>query len=153
MSSVAARLKDLNINLPVAAKPVASYVSYVISGKQLFVSGQLPVLDGVMSKGHLGKDVTLEAGADAARLCALNLISQASAALDGDLERVVRVVKLSGFVASTPDFTDHPKVINGASNLMVEVFAEKGKHARAAVGVASLPLGACVEVEAIFEIE
>lgn len=153
MSSIVARLKDLNIDLPVAAKPVASYVSYVISGKQLFVSGQLPVQDGVMSKGHLGKDVTLEVGADAARLCALNLIAQASAALDGDLERVARVVKLSGFVASTPDFTDHPKVINGASNLMVEVFGEKGKHARAAVGVSSLPLGACVEVEAIFEIE
>lgn len=150
--SVSARLQSLNISLPPAAKPVASYVSSVISGKMLYISGQLPVADGAMSKGHLGKDVSVEQGAAAARTCALNIISQAAAALDGNLDRIARVVKLTGFVACAPDFTDHPKVINGASDLMVEIFEDKGKHARAAVGVSALPLGACVEVEAIFEI-
>lgn len=149
--SVSKRLADLGLTLPAAAAPVASYVAAVRSGNLLFISGQLPVENGQMIKGHLGGTVTLEDGQRAAKLCALNILAQAQAAL-GDLERITRCVKLSGFVACTPDFTDHPKVINGASDLMVAVFEDKGKHARAAVGVPSLPLGASVEVEAIFEV-
>ena len=146
------RLKDLGITLPAVVPPVASYVSTVLSGNMLYVSGQLPVVDGHMIKGHLGRDVSLETGQDAAKRCALNILAQASAALDGNLERIERCVKLTGFVACTPDFTDHPKVINGASDLMVAALGDNGKHARAAVGVSALPLGAAVEVEAIFAI-
>lgn len=147
------RLADLGITLPAAAAAVANYVPAVLSGRMLYISGQLPLRDGqAQSKGKLGADLNIEAGAEAARLCGLNIVAQAKAAL-GDLDRVVRVVKLSGFVNSTPDFTDQPKVINGASDLMVEIFADKGRHARAAVGVASLPLGVSVEVEAIFEVD
>ncbi len=148
--TIAARLADLNITLPAAAQPVASYVSVVITGNTLYVSGQLPLSVGHMAKGILGRDVTLEEGTAAARTCAINILAQVNAALHGQLDRVERCVKLTGFVAATPDFTDHPKVINGASELMVQVLGDAGKHARAAVGVASLPLGACVEVEAIF---
>lgn len=151
--SVSARLQSLGLTLPAAAVPVASYVSYTRAGALLYISGQLPVRDGQMIKGHLGKDVSLEDGQEAAKICALNILSQASAALGGDLERIKACVKLTGFVACTPDFTDHPKVINGASDLMVAALADKGKHARAAVGVSALPLGAAVEVEAIFEVE
>ena len=153
MSAIAKRLSELSLSLPVPPAPVASYVGTVISGKQLFVSGQLPFDNGALVKGHLGGDVTLEQGQAAARLCAIALLAQASAALGGDLDRISRVVKLTGFVSATSDFTDHPKVVNGASDLMVAVFGDKGKHARAAVGVSSLPLGAAVEVEAVFEIE
>ena len=148
--SVASRLAELGITLPAAAIPVASYVPVVIEGNMLFVSGQLPVRDGQMVKGHLGREVSVEEGARAAELCALNVLAQVSAALDGHLDRVARVVKLGGFVACTADFTDHPKVINGASDLMIKVFGDAGKHARAAVGVPSLPLGAAVEVDAVF---
>lgn len=148
--SVANRLAELGITLPAAAIPVASYVPVVIEGNMLFVSGQLPVRDGHMVKGHLGREVSVEEGARAAELCALNILAQVSAALDGHLDRVARVVKLGGFVACTADFTDHPKVINGASDLMIKVFGDAGKHARAAVGVPSLPLGAAVEVDAVF---
>ncbi|MDD9901922.1 MAG: RidA family protein [Alphaproteobacteria bacterium] len=152
--SVAQRLKDQNITLPPAAAPVASYVATVVSGNMLFVSGQLPIESGeVAVKGHLGKDVSLEDGVRAAQLCALNIVAQVSAALDGNLDRVARCVKLGGFVASTPEFTDHPKVINGASDFIVSVFGDTGKHARAAVGVAALPRGTAVEIEAIFEIK
>jgi enamine deaminase RidA (YjgF/YER057c/UK114 family) len=147
------RLAGNGITLPAVTAPVANYVPAVISGNTLYISGQLPVLDGVMTKGHLGKDVTIEQGYAAARVCALNIIAQARAALGGDLDRVRRCVKISGFVASVPEFTDHPKVINGASDLIVAAFGEAGKHARAAVGVAALPLGAAVEVEAVFEVE
>ena len=148
--SVTARLTELGITLPAAAIPVASYVPVVIEGNMLFVSGQLPVRDGHMIKGYLGREVSIEEGARAAELCALNILAQVSAALDGHLDRVARVVKLGGFVACTADFTDHPKVINGASDLMIKVFGDAGKHARAAVGVPSLPLGAAVEVDAVF---
>ncbi len=147
-----ARLADLGITVPVAAAPAANYVPYVRSGAMLYISGQLPMADGkVTSTGKLGDGVAVEAGQDAAKLCALNIVAQAKAAL-GDLDRVVRVVKLVGFVNSTPDFTEQPKVINGASDFMVAVFGDAGRHARSAVSAASLPFGASVEVEAILEI-
>jgi enamine deaminase RidA (YjgF/YER057c/UK114 family) len=153
-ANYAERLQDLDITLPKLAAPLANYVPAVISGNMLYVSGQLPTGGvGEMVKGHLGKDVSLEDGNAAARQCAVNIMAQARAALDGDLNRIVRCVRLGGFVASTPDFTDHSKVVNGASDLIVDVFGEAGKHARAAVGVAALPLGAAVEVEAVFEIK
>ena len=148
--SILSRLADLGIVLPAVTPPVASYVPVVIEGNLIFVSGQLPVRDGDMIKGHLGRDVSLEEGQRAAQLCALNILAQVSAALDGQLDRIARCVKLGGFVACTSDFTDHPKVINGASDLMLQVLGDAGKHARAAVGVPSLPLGAAVEVEAVF---
>lgn len=147
------RLRDAGIALPPAAAPVAAYVPAVRSGAMLYLSGQLPMRDGTPAvKGILGAGVTLEQGAEAARLAALNLLAQAKLALDGDLDRICRLVKLTGFVAATPDFTDHPKVVNGASELMITALGPAGRHARSAVGVASLPLGAAVEVEAIFEI-
>ncbi len=149
---IEAHLERLGIALPAAAAPVANYVPAVLTGTLLFVSGQLPLRDGaVQVRGALGAGVSIEDGRAAARLCAINVIAQARAAL-GDLDRVARVVKLTGFVASTPEFGDHPQVVNGASDLMVEVFGERGRHARAAVGVAALPLGAAVEVEAVLEI-
>src|SRR5690606_1945818 len=120
----------------------------------VFISGQLPInADGQMIKGYLGKDVNLEEGAEAARLCAINILAQAKAALEGDLERITRCVKLGGFVACLPEFTDHPKVINGASDLIVSALGDIGQHARFAVGVPSLPRGAAVEVDAVFEIK
>jgi len=152
-ANYAERLQELDIALPKLAAPLANYVPAVISGDLLYISGQLPAGAGEMTTGHLGKDVSIEDGAAAARQCAVNIIAQARAALDGDLNRIVRCVRLGGFVSSTPDFTDHPKVINGASDLIVEIFGDAGKHARAAVGVAALPLGAAVEVEALFEIK
>lgn len=146
-------LENLGLSLPAIKPPVANYVPAVLSGNLLYISGQLPVDGGgTMVKGHLGKDVALEAGQQAARTCALNILAHAHAALAGDLDRIRRCVKITGFVASTPEFTDHPKVINGASDFIVAVFGDAGKHARAAVGVSSLPLGAAVEVEAIFEV-
>jgi len=152
MTTVAARLAALGISLPSPAAPAANYVPWVVTGNLLFVSGQLPMgPQGLEHVGRLGADADIDAGRAAARLCAINLIAQVRAAI-GDLERVVRVVKLTGFVNSTVDFTDHPKVVNGASDLMVEVFAERGRHSRSAVGVAGLPFGALAEVEAIFEI-
>jgi len=148
---IEARLKELGIELPQAAAPAANYVPFVISGKLLFVSGQLPMAGGKPAvTGVLGAGVTLAEGQRAARLCAVNIIAQAKAAL-GDLDRVTRIVRLGGFVASAPDFTDQPKVVNGASDLMVEVFGDAGRHARAAVGVNVLPLGTAVEVDAIIE--
>jgi enamine deaminase RidA (YjgF/YER057c/UK114 family) len=127
-------------------------VPYVVTGTLVFVSGQLPMEEGrIKYKGRLGDDLSLEDGQQAARLCGLNLIAQVRAAC-GDLDHVRRVVRLGGFVASSPAFTDHPKVVNGASDLMVEVFAEAGRHSRAAVGVAALPLDAAVEIDGIFEI-
>ena len=147
------RLAELGVDLPQAASPVANYVPFVISGNQIFVSGQIPLADGkLVSVGTLGDTLSIDEGYAAARQCALNLIAQAKAALDGDLDRVKRVVKLGGFVAGTPEFNDAPKVVNGASDLMVDVFGDQGRHARFAVAVASLPLGASVEVDAIFEI-
>ena len=146
--SIDARLAELGITLPEAAAPVASYVPVVVSGGMAFVSGQLPFLDGKLVTGRLGDDVSLEDGQAAARACGLMILAQLKAALI-PLDKVERVVKLGGFVNSTPDFTDQPKVVNGASDLMADVFGEAGKHARAAVGVPSLPLGAAVEVDAV----
>ena len=146
------RLAELAITLPQAAAPVANYVAYVQSGNLLHVSGQISNGPDGLVKGRLGDTMTAEDGAKAARLCALSLIAQAKAALGGDLDRVTRVVKLVGFVASTPDFTDQPKVINGASDLMVEVFGDAGRHARSAVSAAALPMGVAVEIEAVFEV-
>lgn len=147
------RLQSLGITLPAAAAPVANYVPYVLAGDLLFISGQLAkAADGALSTGRLGAGVTVEAGAAAARLCGLNILAQAQAAL-GSLDRIAQVVKLTGFVASAPEFTDHPKVINGASDLMVEVLGDKGRHARAAVGAPSLPMNSAVEVEAILRVK
>jgi enamine deaminase RidA (YjgF/YER057c/UK114 family) len=152
MNGIETRLKELGLQLPEAAAPVATYVPTMLCGPLLYVSGQLPFRDGAVAiKGRLGFDLDLEQGQQAARLCALNILAQARAALDG-FEPIVRLVRLGGFVAATPEFTDHPAVINGASDLMVDVMGEAGKHARAAVGVSSLPRGAAVEIEAIFEV-
>ena len=149
---VAKRLAELGIELPKPPAPVASYVPTVISGSLLFISGQVSLDQGKLIAGKLGAGLDIEAGQKAARACALNLLAQAQTAL-GDLDRIKRCVKLTGFVNAAPDFTDHPKVVNGASDLMVEVFGDIGRHSRAAVGSSSLPLGAAVEVEAVFEIE
>lgn len=149
-----ARLKDLALDLPAAAPAVANYVPFVQTGTLVFVSGQLPMVGGKPEvQGRLGESVATEDGVRAARLCALNLLAQVKAACGGDLDRVRRVVRLAGFVACTPDFTDQPKVINGASDLMVAVLGDAGRHARVAVGAPSLPLNAAVEIEGIFEIE
>ncbi len=147
------RLAELGIELPKAAAPAANYVPFVVSGKHVFVAGQMPVESGdIMYRGRLGDGMTVDDGYQAARLCALNIIAQVKEACGGNLDRVVRCVKLGGFVNSTPDFTDQPKVLNGASDLMIEVFDEKGRHARFAVGAPALPLGVAVEVDAVFEI-
>jgi len=148
--SIEARLEQLGIALPAAAAPVASYVPIVIHGGFAHVSGQLPFVDGKVITGRLGDDVSLEDGLAAARACGLMIAAQLKAA--DLLERVERVVKLGAFVNSTPEFTDQPKVANGASDLMFEIFGEKGRHARAAVGVPVLPLGAAVEVDAVIAI-
>lgn len=152
MSDAEKRLADLGLKLPQAAAPVANYVPYVRSGNQLFVSGQISNGPGGLVKGRLGETMNVEQGQSAARLCALNLIAQLKAALDGDLSRLVRVVKLGGFVCATPEFEAIPKVINGASDLMVEAFGDAGRHARSAVSCPVLPLGAAVEIDAVFEI-
>jgi len=152
-SQTASRLKDLGIILPTPAAPAANYVPFTQAGNILVISGQLPMVDGKLAfTGKLGAGVTLETGIEAAKVCAINILAQANAALGGDLSRVKRVLRLGGFVACTADFTQHPQVINGASNLMVEVLGDAGKHARAAVGVPSLPFDAAVEVDAMFEI-
>jgi enamine deaminase RidA (YjgF/YER057c/UK114 family) len=146
-------LSELSITLPKVSAPVANYVPYVKVGKLIFISGQLPMEEGkVKFTGKLGENIAIEDGVEAAKLCALNIIAQLKSAV-GSLDKVKRCVKLTGFVNSTSDFTSHPQVINGASDIIVKIFGDKGKHARAAVGVSSLPLGASVEVEAIFEIE
>lgn len=148
-----ARLAELNIELPKAAVPLAAYVPAVRTGNQLFISGQVPMWNGELRHvGKLGAGYSIEEGREAARTCALNIIAQAKLALDGDLDRIVRVVKLVGFVNSTSDFNDQPKVINGASELFGEVFGDAGKHARSAVSAASLPFGVAVEIEAILEV-
>lgn len=148
-SMVEARLAELGLILPEPAAPVAAYVPAVEAGGLLHVSGQLPFIDGVLVTGRLGDDVSTGKGMDAARACGLMIVAQIRAALGGSLNRVERIVKLGGFVNSTGDFTDQPKVINGASELMAALFGDAGKHARSAVGVPVLPLGAAVEVDAI----
>ena len=151
--SIDARLTELGIDLPQPAAAVANYVGYVRTGNLVHISGQLSNDASGGVKGTVGVDVTPEEAQAAARLCAINLIAQISKALDGDLERVVRIVKLGGFVQAGPDFTAIPTVINGCSDLMVEVFGDAGKHARSAVGVYKLPLGFAVEVDAIVEVK
>lgn len=152
--TIDARLKDLGIILPPAPAAVANYVPWVRTGALVFISGQVAMLDGKPGpKGKLGRDLTVEQGAAAARTCCLSLIAQLKSACGGDLDRVVRCVKLIGFVASADEFADHSKVINGASDLMVAVFGEAGRHARSSVGVNALPLGVAVEVEGTFEVK
>jgi enamine deaminase RidA (YjgF/YER057c/UK114 family) len=146
------RLAELGLTLPPAPPPAAAYVPYVLSGGVVYVSGQISQDANGLIKGKLGEDLSTEQGAEAARACALSLLAQLRAACGGDFGRLRRVVKLTGFVNCTPDFTEQPKVINGASELLVEVLGETGWHARSAVGVASLPLGVAVEIEALFEI-
>jgi len=150
---IAARLKDIGITLPTPAVPQGSYVPWVRSGALLFISGQITVgISGLEYLGTVGRDINVEDARRAARLAALNVIAQAATALDGDLDRVVRVVKVTGFVNATPEFAQHPEVVNGASDLFAEIFGEAGRHARAAVGVSSLPRNVAVEIEALFEI-
>lgn len=151
-SAIDARLDELGLTLPDAPAPAANYVPFAISGNLVFVSGQISRDDKGFILGKLGQDLGPEQGYAAARTCALALVAQLKVACGGDLDRLVRVVKLTGFVNATPDFTDHPKVINGASDLFAEIFGDKGRHARAAVGSVSLPLGVAVEIEGIFEI-
>ena len=150
--SIDARLAELDLSLPDAPAPAANYMPYVLTGNTLYVSGQIAMRDGALITGKLGADMDTAAGADAARCCALALLAQARAACGGDLGRVKRLVKLTGFVNSTADFTEQPKVINGASDLMVAVLGDAGRHARSAVSAAALPMGVAVEIEGIFEI-
>ena len=152
-AAINARLAELGLTLPQAAAPAANYVPYVQSGNLVFVSGQITLKDGALQYvGRVGEDFTTEEAYEAAKLCGLNLIAQVKAACGGDLGKVKRVVRLGGFVNCTSDFTDQPKVINGASDLMAHVFGDKGKHARAAVGVNTLPLGVAVEIDGVFEV-
>ncbi|MGL3605620.1 RidA family protein [Rhizobium sp. G187] len=151
--TIEARLAAAGISLPEAAAPAANYVPFVVSGNMLHLSGQLPMDGGrIAVTGLVGSDVGLEDAQRAARLCAINILAQAKAALGGDLGRIVKVVKLNGFVASAPGFVEQHLVINGASNLIAEILGEAGRHARAAVGMAALPLNAAVEIDAIMEI-
>ncbi|CAN5159570.1 RidA family protein [soil metagenome] len=154
MGKIDARLAELGITVPVPAKPVANYVGWVRTGNLVFTAGQVTLKDGKLEYiGKVGKDFSADEAAKAARLCAINIIAQLKEACGGDLDRVKRIVKLVGFVNGVPDFAEQPKVINGASDVMVEVFGDKGKHARSAVGAGSLPLNVAVEVEAIAEID
>jgi len=151
---VEAKLAELGVTLPGVAAPAGNYVPWTISGNLVFIAGQITLVDGKPQYlGTLGRDLTVEDGQKAAKLCALNILAQLKAACGGDLDRVRRCLRLGGFVACTPDFTDHPKVINGASDFIVAVLGDAGRHARAAVGCASLPLGVAVEVEGTFEID
>jgi enamine deaminase RidA (YjgF/YER057c/UK114 family) len=148
------RLKELNIELDDASVPAGSYVPYVITNNLVFISGQLPFIDGKLTiKGKVGDNVSLDDAVKMSEACAKALLSQLKAACNGNLDKVNKVVKLGGFVASAPNFVDQPKVINGASDLIVNIFGDKGKHSRFAVGVAALPLNVPVEIDGIFEIE
>ncbi len=147
-------IKDKGIELPQPASPAANYVPYIVTGNLVFIAGQIPFWNGELRyKGKVGQDLSVEDGQAAARTCALNIIAQLKEACGGNLDRVVRCVKLGGFVACGADFTDQPKVVNGASDLIVDIFGDAGKHARFAVGAPSLPLGVGVEVDAVFEIK
>ena len=148
------RLEELGIDLPEPPVPVANYVPWVRTGNLVFISGQVPMgADGPRYMGKVGDSLTLEQGQEAARLCAINILAQLSVACGGDLDRVQRCVRLGGFVNCVDGFSEQPAVVNGASDLMVEVFGEEGRHARAAVGVNALPLGVSVEVDAVFEVK
>ena len=152
MSEIEERLEAMGLSLPDAPAPAANYVPAVRTGDLLWVSGQIAAGPDGPIRGRLGEDMDVEAGAEAARSCALALLAQVKAGCDGDLSRLVRVVKLTGFVACVPGFTDQPKVVNGASDLLAEALGEAGRHARSAVGVAALPLGVAVEIEGVFQI-
>jgi enamine deaminase RidA (YjgF/YER057c/UK114 family) len=152
MSMIETKLTEMGITLPDAPAPAANYVPYVQTGNQVWVSGQISQGPDGLIIGKLGDGVDIETGAAAAKACAISLLAQLKKACDGDLDRLVRVVKLVGMVNCTPDFTDQPRVINGASDFLVAALGDKGHHARSAVGVASLPLGVMVEIEAVFEI-
>jgi enamine deaminase RidA (YjgF/YER057c/UK114 family) len=149
MDGIEERLRGLGLTLPEPAAPLAAYVPFVRAGDLLHVSGQISRDEGGVIRGTLGQDLEVAAGAQAARWCALHLLAQARSACEGDWGRLLRVVKLTGFVASAPGFFDQPKVVNGASELLADVLGEAGRHARSAVGVTALPLGAAVEVEGI----
>ena len=150
---VSEKLKQLNIELPKAPDPVGAYVAYKKIGNLLYISGQLPIgPDGKITKGKIGKNLSLEDGQKASKLCVINILAQASKAMNGDLDKIKNCIKITGFVNSTDDFFDQPKVINPASETLSSVFEDKGKHTRAAISTNSLPLGAAVEIDAIFEI-
>ncbi|MEM6387881.1 MAG: RidA family protein [Pseudomonadota bacterium] len=151
-ADIDAKLAERGLSLPDAPAPAANYVPYVLSGSVLYVSGQISQGPDGMIIGKLGADTTPEEGAEAAQFCALSLLAQVKAACGGDLGRLKRVVKLTGFVNSTPDFTEQPKVINGASDLLADLLGDAGRHARSAVSAAALPFGVAVEIEGIFEI-
>jgi len=151
--SIEEKIKQLNIEIPKSPKPVGAYVAFRIVNKLVYISGQVSFdQNGNLIKGKVGSELSLEQGQEAAKACAINIISQLKSACEGDLEKVKSCIKINGYVNSTDNFLDQPKVINAASELIVNVFGEKGKHARAAVSVNSLPLGAAVEIESIFEI-
>ncbi|MGA0104973.1 MAG: RidA family protein [Pelagibacteraceae bacterium] len=151
--SVEEKIKQLNIEIPKSPKPVGAYVAFRIVNKLVYISGQVSFdQNGNLIKGKVGSELSLEQGQEAAKACAINIISQLKSACEGDLEKVKSCIKINGYVNSTDNFLDQPKIINAASELIVNVFGEKGKHARAAVSVNSLPLGAAVEIESIFEI-
>ena len=150
---VSEKLKQLNIELPKAPEPVGAYVAFKKIGSLLFISGQLPIEpDGKITKGKIGKDLTLKDGQKASKLCVINILAQASKAMNGNLDKIKNCIKITGFVNSADDFFDQPKVINPASETLSSVFGDKGKHTRAAISTNSLPLGAAVEIDAIFEI-
>ena len=150
---VSEKLNQLNIKLPKAPDPVGAYVAFKKTGNLLYISGQLPIgADGKITKGKIGKDLTLEDGQKSSKLCVINILAQANKAMDGDLNKIKNCIKITGFVNSTDNFTDQPKIINPASEILSSVFGENGKHARAAVSTNSLPLGAAVEIDAIFEV-
>jgi len=152
--TIRSRLESLSISLPEAAAPAANYVPYMRTGNLLYISGQLPLdADGLTHTGKLGSDLSVADGQAAARQCAINILAQANAALGGDLERIVQLVRITGFVAGPAEFTEHHLVVNGASDLLAEALGERGRHSRAAVGVAALPLNASVEVDAIIEVK
>ena len=148
------KLKELNISLPKAPDPVGAYVAFKKVDKLLFISGQLPIdINGKMIKGKIGKDLTLDEGQKASKLCVVNILAQAKKAMNGDLNKIKNCIKITGFVNSTDNFTDQPKIINPASETLSLVFGNNGKHSRAAISTNSLPLGAAVEIDAIFEVE
>ncbi|MEM9840021.1 MAG: RidA family protein [Pseudomonadota bacterium] len=153
MSTIEEKLAERGLVLPEAAAPLANYVPYIQSRNLVMISGQLPFLDGAVVQGKVGDTMSTEEGASAAELCALGIVAQIKAALGGDFGRIRDLLKLEGFVNCTPDFMEHPEVINGASNLVGELFCQRGKHCRTAVGVSSLPRGAAVEVAAIFSVD
>ncbi len=152
MSAIEAKLSELGITLPDVAAPAANYVPYVVAGDMVYVSGQISMNEDGLILGKVGADLSTEEGAAAAKTCAINLLAALKAACDGDIDRLVRVVKLVGFVNSTADYTEQPKVINGASDFLVEALGDKGRHARSAVSAGALPLGVAVEIEGIFQI-